>query len=485
MQEEINEVVKPPDEVTHVVTPWQRAMSRVLSGIALSILTLNFLGLNYILPTIGMILCLLGFRALRRENGYFRKCWIITIILTIYFAADMILNATIYQSEFNGSIASAILLASNILFVFLRFVFLWRGFLDVKQSVGLPAHAKPAAAILVWYPVMCILGAVRYSGLIVLLALVVSYVLILRSLVKLSKEMNDTGYTVKTEPAQLSDRTVAISFLAVLAVGIACGYLFFNSYKMDWQPTEVPYNTEIAEIRTHLISLGFPEQVLDDLTEEDILACKGALRVVVETRDHHVNDGQRVSELRGETIYYYTVYDVEELHTTDIAVELPGKYETWKLFHHFLWTVNPGFYGTEALQIIPAYQYGFVGWWGKYGDFTGQILYDKSGETYASPYHTLRAEAYPGSGDLIDVFATFSMPNGGENQRGYVSYAIDEYRDGAIIDAKYNYTHQRSWLQYPVMTAAAKRKLFSSNSAGAFITVNAGFAFYPNSELLK
>ena len=51
----------PPDEVVEKVNPFRRAVNRVLIGMALCTLTLNFCGLNYILPTVGMVLSLLGF----------------------------------------------------------------------------------------------------------------------------------------------------------------------------------------------------------------------------------------------------------------------------------------------------------------------------------------------------------------------------------------------------------------------------------------
>ena len=54
---------------------WQRAMNRVLAGLALGTVTLNFWGLNYLLPPVGQVLLLLGLRPLRRENRAFRVWW--------------------------------------------------------------------------------------------------------------------------------------------------------------------------------------------------------------------------------------------------------------------------------------------------------------------------------------------------------------------------------------------------------------------------
>lgn len=55
-----------PDKAA--VTPWKRAMGRVLAGTALTALGTNLWGLNYPLPGIGLVLMLLGFRLLRREE---------------------------------------------------------------------------------------------------------------------------------------------------------------------------------------------------------------------------------------------------------------------------------------------------------------------------------------------------------------------------------------------------------------------------------
>ena len=61
----------PPEDIVQEVTPWHKAIYRALIGIAFNTFTLNFLGLNYILPAIASILSLLGFRSLRRENRWF------------------------------------------------------------------------------------------------------------------------------------------------------------------------------------------------------------------------------------------------------------------------------------------------------------------------------------------------------------------------------------------------------------------------------
>jgi len=473
----------PPEDIIHEVTPWRRAMNRVLTGLALNTITLNFLTLNYILPAIGLILMLLGFRALRKENGWLRTCFIITIIRAACFFPALILNTMLIRSSVYHLLPTGVLTVANFALIFMEFVCLWQGFKAVKKKAGMPAEAGAAAALMVWYLVIVALAVIGYSGIVIGIIMIVSYIFVIRGLIKLSEELDEAGYVVRTAPVRVSDRVLARVIIGIVAVGILCGYLFGGSYPMAWSATEHISTDKTQEICAQLMELGFPEEVLQDLTEKDILACEGALQVVVDVYDAPVNDGREVVERGGHTEYHYTVYDGKELRITGVAVELPGERETWKIFHHFRWVIDPGFHGTESLQLWPAYR-DYRGW-DQAGDFTGQVLYTKDGQSYAAPYYSLGIETYTsnsliwGAQTSADVFAAFSMPRDGENQRGYVAYTIKELTDGYIVDSWINYTHQQSAIQYPVLTAVEKRMTNSWNDAGAFFTVQDALQFYP------
>ena len=79
---------------------------------------------------------------------------------------------------------------------------------------------------------------------------------------------------------------------------------------------------------------------------------------------------------------------------------------------------------------------------------------------------------------MKDLFATFSLPSRGENQRGYISYGIVMARPGYIIDSWINYTHQRSRFQYPVLTARENRKQGGWNTSGTFVLVQNALQFF-------
>lgn len=486
----------PPEEIVAEVTPWRRAMNRILFGMALCAITLNFWCLNYILPAIGTVLLLLGFRTLRRENRWLGGCFAITVIRAAYFFATLILNTTILQSAvFTPAVTTALTAVNAVLLLGLYFCF-WRGLLAVQKKAGLPAQTGGALALIVWYALVCVLAAVHYTGWIVPIAMLVGYGCILRSLCRLSGVLDEAGYAIAPGPVRVTDRCLVLVIAAVLGIGCTLGYLFGGSYRMDWQPVDASTQAQTEATRQQLLDLGFPEDVLNDLTPEDIAACDGALRVVAEVEDYPVNDGRNVlwEACNEENERYYvqdTVFDVKELRLTGVAVQLPGERETWMVFHHFLWTADPGFYGTEAIQIRPAYRSIPEGW-SAAGDVTGRVLYDRDGQTFAAPYASLGAQTFTANTVLwgeqtnTDLFAAFSLPRHGEHARGYVAYTAAAVQSGYLLNSWCNYTHQQSLLQYPVVTAMEKRMTSAFGNTGAFYTVQHALQFFPaDGQLLR
>ena len=471
----------PPEDVVKKVTPWKRAMNRILIGWALGTITLNFWCLDTILSSIGMVLTLLGFRTLRQENRWLQTCFVLTVVLASLFFPLVILDTMPIQSTVHASPAMLVVTAINTGLELLRLFSLWRGLRAVQEKTGLPPNAKGALALLIWFMVLCLLGLVQYSGFFLSGLLLVAYFRILRSLWKLSRELDEAGYAVQTTPVKVPDRAVALVICTVVVIGCACGYLFGGKYPMNWQVSRTTEHSGVEDIKEHLLELGFPAYVLNDLTVEDIVACKDARQVIVDVEDHPMNNNGRTVTMRevnrlGEwRDVARTVYDVKELRLTGVGVQLPGEQEQWVVIHHFLWTTNPGFYGTEVIQLQPTYRSTLHGW-DSAGDVTGRVLYDKDGTTYAAPYYSLGEHTFTSNHILLgeqtstDVFATFSMPYGGENHRGYIAYPISEVQEGWSIDSWLNYTHQRTWMQYPAVTAIEKRIAVSSNNAGAFKT---------------
>lgn len=470
----------PPDDIIAEVTPWKKSTNRVLVGLAMTTVTLNFWCLNYILPAIGTVLMLLGFRALRKDNKWFGACLGVTIVRAVYLLSLLIINTTIYQEKFYDSSISSVFTAANMLLPFIEFICLWRGFISVQKKAGLTPHAKEIIALIIWYAILCPLAFIQYEGFIIVGIMIIAYVFIIRNLYKLSKELDDAGYIIKPAPIKITDRCFVISLAAVLIIGGACGCIFGSSYPMEWRPINSAEHSEVEDIKNNLKDLGFPEYVLTDLSAEDIMSCKGALQVIVDTEDRSFNDENSVLSAIVNS-------DNQNIRLTGVGVQVPDDKEKWVIFHHFIWTENPKFYGTESIQLWSAYRNHPEGW-APLGDVTGRILYDKDGETYVADYYSLDTVSYEsndvffGNQSNTDVFATYSMPNKGSNCRGYLSYSTYEVEYGYIINSWVNYTHQQSLIQYPVMTAKQKRMINSWNDAGVFRTIQSALQCYSTDE---
>ncbi len=481
----------PPEDIIAEVTPWKKSIKRVLIGMALNTITLNFFCLNYILPAIGMILLLLGFRTLRHENKWFGSCFVIAVLRSVCFFPALILNTTIYQADFYSSGFTSVLNIVHMLLCFLMFICLWRGFLSVQRKAELTPHAGSGFALVVWYVLVCLLAWIQYSGWLLSIPMIIGYYFIIRNLYKLSKELHEAGYVIQTAPIKISDCCLVLTVSFALLVGISCGYLFGNRYPMEWTPVDSEEHGDAEDIKEQLLRLGFPDYVLNDLTAEDIAACEGAVQVVADVIDEPVNDGRVVvtKQKNGDYIKFFreTVFYVKELRITGVGVQIPGEKERWMIFHHFLWTTNPGFFGTESIQLWPVYR-DISEAWVSAGNVTGRVLYDDDGTSFASGYDFLGTKTFTsnsiffGEQSSTDVFATFSMPQNGQNHRGYIAYPVDELQDGYLVSSWFNYTHQRTWMQYPVMTAMQSRIAYGRNKAGAFMTVQDALQFRPDEK---
>ena len=280
---------------------------------------------------------------------------------------------------------------------------------------------------------------------------------------KTSKELDKAGYAIQVSMVKISNGMVAGIVMAVLVVGIAGGYMFFSKYSMEWTAQSQAEHDKVADIKAELIKLGFPEDILDDLTAEDIEACEGAVRVIVNVEEHSVNESDRLRSWNEEDDY-----DEKELRATCVAVRLPGEAERWQVFHHLLFLNNTSFCGTEAVWLWPA---DSINGWVRGTDVTGRVLYTKDDVNYTAPYYSLASEIYTinsliqGDETSVNVFGTFSMPDEGEAHRCYVSYVFEATEGELLANAWINYVHQKSLLNYPAVTAKDSQEIeFGSSS---------------------
>lgn len=486
-------VDSPPPNMATEVNPWRTAMNRAIWGVGLYTMTIHIWHLDVIMLALGAALMVLGFRPLRRENGWFRAAYITGLLRLLGFAVSLFWNSTAYcpldPSSELGTVHSLVMIAIG----FIQLLALRNGIRSVQKKTGLPPHG--GTGILIWYAIITFLALIRFEGFSLWLMLI-AYIALLRGLYKLSSELDEAGYVINPAPVRFSDRAVAIGCAGLYAALLFIGYTFFDKYPMDWQTTDSARSAQAQTVAGELLGLGFPECVLEDMTEEEILACDGAVFVICDQMDYDVSrQGRPVYDSAFPPQNLYNGISEKEgerqLRTTYVGVKFADEQEHWKIIQHFEWLVPTEFRGTEAIQLWPGDH--SVGWTVA-DSFSGRVLYDRDGVTYASDYHILDRYTYTntdmasimlGKYTSRDVFAGFSMPDDGSAHRGYVIFDLLEMQDGYLVDCWFNYIHQTSKIQYPVQTAIECEMTGSSRNGLPFRTIQTTFRFTTHEEVPK
>lgn len=432
LQEEANALAPAADEVN----PWRESMVLVLWGIGLTSITLNFLYLDVILPALGAVLMVLGFRTLRGENRPLRWCWRLSMAAA---AVRSIAAVAAALPQDTGSAAGYAVMGLTLAL----YICLWRGMVGVSRAAGAEKATAPAAgALAVFYVVLFVLAHIGLEGWLAVLPLLIVYVMILRSLVRLSRSLADMGYVIHAAPVRLPAAAVLWGYLGMTLAAVVLAMLLGQRYPMNWQVrADAPQD---AAIRAELLELGFPEKVLNDLTAEETAKMSGAMEIRTQTDMEY--DKTRYRELNtdiwydtampdnwqydhaekqqdGSYRYVYRIYDVRTCVMTHVAVLLEGE---CIILHHAAIVKPPKESYTEAMELWPVW-YGDPDEWSRGGWYQGRVLCDKDGRSYAAGFSALTEGSYEstgffGSSRRSAITAEWSRLHGSENIRAYILY---------------------------------------------------------------
>lgn len=455
-QEELSEALTPAQEMADALSvpevetpdvsdsPFCRAMDLIAGGLAVTGVTLNFWNLDVLLPLVGTFCLLIGFRALRRVNGFLRAGYVCACLHMLLLFVELGQDAAVCrETAAADTVSTALAFGSAAVQLVLLFC-LWQGLLDMQRDVGITPPAAPAAgALLLWYILLYVAAALFASLPLLLGVYVVWYFYLLVRLNKLAKSMAAQGCAIKPIKERFSNHKLVGSLLTVLAVVIACGFLFFGSYRMDWTPKETGTDAQVIEAHERLLALGYPESELNDLSDEDLLTCLRAERVLI-----------RECTGGGYTNYNGKSQTNDAFHMTVVAVERP--FGRLFLSYHFRWDEGTHFYGTESFAVEPNCDTG--SWLAE--EFSGRVFYDSpDGTTYTAPYIDPGTEQASLSNWYENCFrqlycADLSFPNSGTNRRGYIACSLHPLSDNASrLNGQFYYVHQSSRFQYPIQTA--------------------------------
>ena len=446
------------------VSPWRSAMGCIVWGIALKTLTLQILYLDDILPTLGCILLVLGFRTLRQENGALRWAYGLSIATAVVRSACAVLQALPVDVGLTfGYVDGALMLG--------MLIALWRGMIGVSRAAGAEKPSAPAAgALAAFYAVLIPLAFIGLEGWLLVLPVLAVYLVILRNLVKLFRSLENTGYAIHAAPVRLPMAAVLWGYLGLTLAAVVLAMLLGQRYPMDWQPrADAPQD---ETIRAELLALGMPRRVLDDLTAEEVAAMSGARAVFVNedklynqtkyreiVMEHYLGENPLRVLRYDRTIttkhddgtrsytYVYRAFDTLEQTMTSVAVELAGAdgEKHYIVIHHLYYDTQPSSRYTEGMTVWPVWK--MENSWRPGTLCSGRVLCTRRGTAQAAALHGLayddrQVTGFFGTDRRASFDAQWTRPSGAGDVRMYMLYDAFCGDDAWVLTSYGNYTRQ-------------------------------------------
>lgn len=375
----------PSDQMVDDVTPWRQSMRYVLLGWLLSAVAIETHILSYYFPVIGGVLLYLGFRSLKKENRWLKAGLTLSLVLGVWSLLRFAASRTIWFTAISGTALYGIAdyLSQGITLAIL--VCLRQGICQIQKKAGAEADTRYLLASGALYALIALLPLLGPGDIFTLLTLAAVAALAF-CLYKAYKHIGEAGYAIQSAPVKLRKLFVWLISAGLMLVCVVVGLLFFQQYPMQWEAQQ-PAN---LTIRNELAALGMPEQILSDLSDEDVASLAGAEQIRV-----------------GKDVSYET-----NPQMTTVAIKMTGG---WKVIHHFRWLDAPLYRGTEMLKLESS---------SFYTDYAGRVLWDNGDTVQSAPYYFLEtfAAAPTRKPSPDSVYAAFSFPWGAENCRGYVLY---------------------------------------------------------------
>ena len=428
--EQSNEIT-PAEAAEGGVNTWSKPIGLITWGLLLTSFHINHLYLQYILPTIGVLLFYCGARSVRCENKWFRATWIFAIVMMAYNVIATVISATPLN---NIDPDLTVIGTAYLIFQLSMLLSLRKALQSAFNKFGHRSKRNPLSWACLWTIIILILAMLHTNSPIVFL-LLIWIIAIYMSLSRIGPELDEVGYRQTEPPVKMGGLVLSSAYVLLFTVVVGGCCVYFNHLPLEPKEYQQP---EMTENRTRLVSLGFPEEILKDLTNEDMLALGNAVKIQAGTETLEFNSGGISNP---------------KMDVTTIYIELPGK-ELYNL-HYYKWlSGNP--YWQDGISI-----------WADDKDANliladSSLLYEKNGVTYKAAFPTLKygnvttSSIFFGDQQLNQFTGVVSYPFGSQNQRGYVLYHMTVDSNKGITCAALTCLHMRTPINIPYKTADEK-----------------------------
>lgn len=413
-------------------------MLNIVLGFLLTGMTFNFLGLQYILPTLGAGLLYIGFHDLRKENKALNIGWIFSIVNIVLNALNLIYISTPLSVNFkeNGVIIF-------ILTVFqLAFLLVFR---EGIKKVFEKGDERPARDPILWaviWRVIIIICAITKLGSVwfISIPLIFFYFYIYRSIYILCYDLRETIYKPSELNKKVSDKKFVLGYMICCTFLVAICCVGANHIRLDSTVFNPPGTSEIRDI---LIDNGFPKDIIMDISDDEVEMLQDAIHI--ESSSELLSFDERKETVKSD----YGINSTElkpgkiNLEATTIYAEL--KDNRMYAIEYYQWQ-GGGAYWNDGFTISNSDSIELI---------NGRLLYDKKGISYCAPIPRLKKDMvkesdwFENTSQIKKFTGGINYPFGSERQRGYVFYRVDIREDVTIGSNIFNYMHYRVPFRVP------------------------------------
>ena len=435
----------PSEEEVRLTNPWSKPIGFITWGFILTTLHLNFLYLQYFLPTIGVILIYLGFRSLRNENGYFKAAWVMAAFRIILHLADLITTAGPIINGYPVLAAGTVMTGYQIAF----FLIFRAALKSVYQKAGKKPESDPLLWVSVWTVAAYLIAISPLSqSWLAFIPMIIFYILIVISLESIGEELDDAGYVLRNARVNISNLAFGWTYFLIALVAVIGCCIYYNHLPLEPSAYQPP---QTSEARQHLLDMDFPEEVLQYLSDDDVSLISGAKNIEA-ISELLMLDPTRVEHKETEGISTYINVTEEpgkeNIEATTVYMEMPRN--VIYIMQYFKWQGGKPIW-QDGIQIAGENQ--AVDW----QIVDSGLFYSRKGIDYTADFPRLVCDSmvqngfFFGPSESVQITGAFSYPWGSKNQGGFVlyRYKLNYEGDTFATSSALNYLHLSSPIHLP------------------------------------
>ncbi len=421
---------------------WHESIRYIAFGFMFTLVTFNFLWLQYILPSFGAMFLYLGFRNLKNENKAFYKASIFSIVNLIFNILSLIYVNTPLNVNGGNTIVLAVL---STVFQISFLVIFRKGINSILEKENIIPRKDPILGLIIWRIIIVILAITGLGGIwIIFIPTIIYYFYSISSINKLGYQLENVKCKYVKERIPFNKKTFYFFYTisCIFVVGVCC--VLFNHINLE--PIETTPVKEFGT-RNKLIDNGVPIDIVKDIADEDIAMLKNIINIETSSDNLSFNNNSKNS-----------------FKATSIFVEL--MYNEMYAIEYFDWG-NEGPYWQAGFEIGNSRPLELI---------NGRLLYESEDRDYFAKIPRL-------SGGLItskDIFGyesqgeritgVINYPYNSTNQRGYVFYKIN-IPEGTIAGNNIvNYKHLSHPFRIPYSEIEKQNLSFSANMRQHVVT---------------